>query len=181
MKKVVIAAFCIMVFGVCGLLAEAVFAMQPPFGQQVRYYGPAVSPAVTNDFNTSEPVAFGSAAFGGATFDAQVGLTDLLFTGNVYIAYSTASDPTKINIMNPDNSFTQYDLNTIVAQVLAGMPLPMVQPWRTNTMGNFNMSVIQTATANLPPDVYTVYMLLTPAGTFSSFYLWITYFVVTGF
>lgn len=144
----------------------------------MRYYEPSEIPKVTNDFLTSEPVAFGPAAFGGSTLVAQAALTNLLFVGDVYIAYVAASNPTILNILNPDNSFTPYDLADIAAQISLGIPPPMVQPWMANTTGGFNMTVLQTMTANLPPDVYTVYMLLAPPGTFASFYLWVTYFIV---
>jgi hypothetical protein len=62
MRKVIIAALFILILGVCGLFADTVFAMSPPVGQQVRYHEPSESPKVTNDFHTSEPVAFGPAA-----------------------------------------------------------------------------------------------------------------------
>jgi hypothetical protein len=181
MRKLIITGVFVLIFGISSLLAGTVFAMSPPIGQQVRYYELSESPKVTNDFSTSEPVAFGPAALGGNMLVAQVGLTQLLFLGDIYIAYVAASNPQILNILNPDNSFTPYDLAFIAGQISLGIPPPMVQPWRANTTGGFNVTVLQTATSNLPPDVYTVYMLLAPPGTFASFYLWVTYFLVPGF
>ncbi|MCP4694539.1 MAG: hypothetical protein GY859_41300, partial [Desulfobacterales bacterium] len=52
-------------------------------------------------------------------------------------------------------------------------------PYLSDFEGDIDQSLFGAfSTAGLPPGVYRVYVVATPAGDLSAFYLWETYFVL---
>jgi hypothetical protein len=136
-----------------------------PGGQPVYSYSAVISPVISETAASARPVGLGQVAVGGSTVDVSLGLAAT--AGPVDVYFGLQINGGDILILTSGGQFQS---------VTAG-----VVPLFAGSMGNFNQSLFGAINLSaLPPANYTFYMLVTPAGSFSSFYLYVTGFTIAG-
>jgi uncharacterized delta-60 repeat protein len=151
-----------------------------PTSKQSFFY-PAISTRVMNMYpSIAKPVGVGSVAHGGDSIDINIGLYQFSEMMDIYGAYSISTDPKTVNILNPNgSSFTSFTISEILNALLTGVPPVGFQAWKANAEGPIDINPLGTIpVSTLSSGTYTVYLLVTPAGSLSSYYLWITSFKV---
>lgn len=140
-------------------------------------YGAVASPVLNLDPLQAKPVGLGPAATGGLALIVQVGLDQFSEPVDIYGAFSLSMNPNIVNILKPGGKTFQA---LTVAQVLSafstGVPPAGIQPWLSGVTEPVNESLFNTPLFTLPEGTYTVYLLVTPVGDISTYYLWITNF-----
>jgi hypothetical protein len=148
-----------------------------PTDRQSWSYAPFESPVLNDDPSQARPVGVGSIATGGETLSVHVALEQFEGAADVYGAYINWNDPQTVHILNPNGvSLSTFTINQIINALATGNPPAAAQPWKSNTTGPIDEQLINTSIANIPSGTYTVYLLVTPTGSLSSYYLWITTF-----
>jgi hypothetical protein len=148
-----------------------------PTDRQSWSYAPFESPVLNDDPSRARPVGVGSVATGGETLSVHVALEQFEGPADVYGAYINWNDPQTVHILNPNGvSFSTFTINQIINTLATGNPPAGAQPWKSNTTGPIDEQLINTSIANIPSGIYTVYLLVTPTGSLSGYYLWITTF-----
>ncbi|MHA2219539.1 MAG: DUF4215 domain-containing protein [Candidatus Hodarchaeales archaeon] len=163
----------------CQIEAASSVAVVPTIKRSFFY--PAVSTRVMNMIpSIAKPVGVGSVAHGGDFLKINIGLFGFSGLIDIYGAYTISTDPQTVNILNPNgSSFTSFTISEIVNALLTGVPPVGFQPWKANAEGPIDINPLGTIPVSiLSSDTYTVYLLVTPAGILSSYYLWITSFVI---
>ncbi len=167
------------------LAASAAFApavcsssMAVPSGQHVfPSYGPMTLPVVNTDPARAMPIGLGSAATGGTTVTLQIGIGEFSGPVDIYVGiYAPAINPDYIYILMPDNVTLQHvPLNSLTPNGTLQLSSVTFSPWMANTSGNIDETVLRSmAVSSLPQGTYSLYLLVTPAGSLSSYYLWKT-------
>jgi hypothetical protein len=136
-----------------------------PGTQSVFSYQAVTSPLPSETAGSARPVGLGQVAVGGGTVDVSLGLaaTD----GPVDVYFGLQINGGDILILTSGGQF--QSVNAGVVPLFAG------------SMGSFNQSLFGAINVSaLPAATYTFYMLVTPAGSFANFYLYVTGFTVTG-
>lgn len=161
-------------------LSEAA-SMALPAAQQFFEYVSVAQPDANTDPANAKPVAIGPIADGtGAVFNLKVGTASfsapvdiyfLVYSSNSYIFYGSpvvnSSNPlANYFVLLPDKTFQSF---------LAGF-----RPWKQNVTAAVNEEIF----GNVPTfflaqgSSYTLYLFITPTGTFDTYYLWSTTFTV---
>ena len=138
-----------------------------PQGQQsFQHYSPIVSPVISADPSTAEPIALGSVAESGDTLSIHIALSEFSGPVDVYLALSAPDiDPHNIYILKSDNTFQ--------------LPSAVLEPWKGNTTGPIDEPLFgDIPTSLLPAGTYYLYLAVTPAFSLDTYYLWTTYFVI---
>jgi streptogramin lyase len=144
-------------------------AMQVPDGQTAfPPYVPAAAPVINSDPSQAKPIGVGSVASAGDTLSLQVGLPQFSGPVDVYFGiFAPSIDPNNVYLLKSDDTL----------QPLSGGLLP----WQSNISGNINDSLFgNIPISSLPPGTYTFYLVVAPAGSLNSFYLWSTSITVGG-
>ncbi|MFI5295932.1 MAG: DUF3443 domain-containing protein [Thermodesulfovibrionales bacterium] len=172
---------CLSLFLAAGAaFAPAVWSssMAVPSGQHVfPSYGPMTLPVVSTDPARAMPIGLGSAATGGTTVTLQIGIGEFSGPVDIYVGiYAPAINPDYIYILMPDNVTLQHvPLNSLTPNGTFQLSSVTFSPWMANTSGNFDEKVLRSmAVSSLPQGTYSLYLLVTPAGSLSSYYLWKT-------
>jgi Protein of unknown function (DUF1566) len=143
--------------------------MQVPADQMVLPpYAPVAGPFVSTDPYQAEPIGVGSVASGGDILSLQVGLPRFSGPVDVYFGiFAPSIAPNNVYLLKSDN--TLQALSTGFA------------PWQNNIFGNINNALLgNIPISSLPPGPYTFYLVVAPAGSLNSFYLWSTSITVGG-
>jgi hypothetical protein len=117
------------------------------------------------------PIGVGSVASGGDTISVQVGLGQFSGPVDIYFAYYAPSvDPQNIIILTSNYTFIPLSVLDPLHEGLT--------PWKINASSGVNESLASALgnipISSLPPGTYTAYLLVTPAGSLDSYYLWST-------
>jgi hypothetical protein len=137
-----------------------------PGTQSVFSYQAVTSPLISETAGSARPVGLGQVAVGGGTVDVSLGLAAT--EGPVDVYFGLQIDGGDILILTSGFQFQS---------ITAGPPVPFF----AGSMGDFNQSLFGAINVSaLPPATYTLYMMVTPAGSFANFYLYITGFTVAG-
>jgi hypothetical protein len=136
-----------------------------PGTQSVFSYQAVISPLISETAQSARPVGLGQVAVGGSTVDVGLGLAGTAGPVDVYFALQINGGD--LLILTSNGQFQS---------ITAG-----VVPFLAGSMGNFNQSLFGAIPVSaLPAATYTFYMLVTPAGSFANYYLYITGFTVAG-
>ena len=163
------------------LISSSVYAdiIPLPNSRQGFSYSPVETPVFSSDPAQAKPVGLGSVAIGGDTLSIQIGLNQFSGPVDIYGAFTVSADPLRVNVLNPNGtSFTSFTISDIMIALATGVPPAGAQPWRTNVTELINEDLFDMPVSSIPAGSYTVYLLVTPAGSLSSYYLWITSFVI---
>jgi len=153
-------------------ISYASLSIAVPAGQEsFPVLGPVASPIISMDPSQAMPIGLGPAASGGDTISVQVGLAPFSGPVDIYFGYYAPSiDPQNIYILTMNDTFIPLS----VSDPLHEGP----SPWKINVSGGVNESLASALgnipVASLPPGTYTAYLLVTPAGSLDSYYLWTT-------
>ncbi len=138
--------------------------MDIPAGQGSWTYGAEATPVLDDYPPYAKPLGVGTVAESGDTVSVAAQLE--VFSGpvDVYFAlYSPSIDPNNIYILQDDNTFQP------LAQGLV--------PWRKNVTGAISEKLFgDIPVSSLPSGTYSLGLLVTPAGSINTFYLWVTSF-----
>jgi hypothetical protein len=150
--------------------------MPVPTGQQsLPAYRAIPSPVISSVPSQAMPIGLGSAASGGPDIDVQIGTAS--FSGPVDIYFGYLAPP-----LDPQNIYALTSGNTFVPLSVTDPLHENPSPWIINTSSGVNASLTSSLgsipVSSLPVGTYTAYLLVTPAGTLDSFYLWTTTFDV---
>jgi probable HAF family extracellular repeat protein len=150
-----------------------------PTDKQSFTYIATSSPIFSNTPSQAKPIGVGSVAMGGNTLSIHIGLNQFSEPVDIYGAYILSNNPNNVHVLNPDG--TTFNIFTIseIINALSTETLPEgAFPWKANIMSPINEQLFNISSASVPTGVYIVYLLVTPAGSLSSYYLWITSFVI---
>ncbi|SPQ01121.1 hypothetical protein NBG4_430016 [Candidatus Sulfobium mesophilum] len=87
--------------------------------------------------------------------------------------------PATVNILKTDLTFQAFPIEEINEALSTGILHAGVQPWRANTTDPIDESLFGAVPmTSLPDGTYSFYMLVTPAGSLNTYYLWSTFFSV---
>jgi hypothetical protein len=151
-----------------------------PTGQQTFSHPLTASPAFISSPALAQPIAVGPFSEGGDTLNIQVGLNQFTEAVNMYGAYTVSTNPTTIYVLDSDLSFRAYSIDTI-AQALVSGTLPFgVEPLRENITSLFYETFFTMPITDIAPGIYNLYLLLTPADSIQTYYLWKTTLENTG-
>jgi hypothetical protein len=155
-------------------------AIPVPTGQQTYSHPLTATPAFISNPALAQPIAVGPFSEGGDTLSIQIGLNQFTEAVNMYGAYTVSTNPTTAYVLNSDLSFRAYSINTI-AQALVSGTLPVgVEPLRENITSLFYETFFTMSITDIVPGIYNLYLLLTPADSIQTYYLWKTTLTNTG-
>lgn len=160
------------------VIASEIMAV-PTQQQTFPTYSPIASPVFSTDPAQANPISVGSVAEGENAFSVHIGLNQFPSSVDIYGAYISSTDPTTINVLNPDNaSFSFFTVNDIINALSTGIAPAGSQPWKANTTGPVGVHLFDIIISTLPSGTYNAYLLVTPAGNLLIYYLWETFFVI---
>jgi len=147
------------------MVGTIIVTLPLPTSQQVFPPFSAVSPSLNAVASQEEPIGIGFVATGGNTFRIQIGLDQASGLMDVYFAVSGPA-------LGP-NIFLLTSSGTL-QPISAGLV-----PWMSGLTGPVDMTLLpDTPTSILAPGTYTFYLAVTPHGSITSFYVWITSFTI---
>ncbi len=155
------------IHGFTGTVTVNAPTMPLPTSQQVFVIGPPISAPVFSAIAAqAEPIGIGPVANGGNPLDILIGLDQFQTPVDVYFALAApAIDPVNIYILTPTG------FQTLTAAGLV--------PWIPGTLGNAAVGLFGSIpTSLLPKGTYTLFLVITPAGSTSTYYLWSTSFAI---
>lgn len=123
-------------------------------------YDPTASPT----FGTSaRPVGVGTVSGTGSIVDLRVGFSPFSAPVDIYLAlYAPMFDSSNYYIVTPGSALQAFSRVGLI-------------PWRTGVTGPIDESLFgPMASSGLPAGKYYIYVLVTPSGTLSPYYLWQT-------
>ena len=135
-----------------------------PTNGQSFTYSSATSPVLSEDPSQAEPIGLGTVAIGGSILSITVETYQFSDPVDIYFGlYSPEIDPDNIYLLTSGGAF----------QKLSEGPAP----WKANITGPVDESLFSDIqTSSLPIGTYYLYLLVTPTGNLSNYYLWITSF-----
>ena len=141
-------------------------AIPVPTDYQSFTYSSATSPVLSSDTSQAKPVGLGTVAAGGDTLSITVNTYQFSGPVDIYFGlYSPEIDPDNIYLLTSVGIFQKSSES--------------VAPWKANITGPINESLFgDIQTSSLPIGTYYLYLLVTPTGNLSNYYLWITNFSV---
>lgn len=139
------------------LIGTGTSKMPVPAAQEGFIYGAVSAPLINTAPSQARPFGIGDIHTG--TLSLRVGFT--AFTGpvDIYLAIYAPSVSSEVWMIKPD-----LNLQPLSAGLAA---------WWTNTSGPVNEALNGDIALNLlPAGTYTLYTLVTPAGSLETYYLW---------
>jgi hypothetical protein len=122
-------------------------------------------------------VGVGSVATGGNLLSIQIGLNPFSGPVDIYGAFRVSTDLDHLNVLNPDGStFTSFTLSEILNALATGTPPAGALPWQSNVICSINEHLFDIPVSSIPQGLYTIFLLVTPAGSLDNYYLWTTSF-----
>ncbi len=94
------------------------------------------------------------------------------------MGYRTSAAPDKISVIKSDYTVQEFNVSDIDNAVFDGAPVPSgFEAWKTGVTGPVNEIVLNSLSiTDIAAGQYSAYVLVTPAGDFSHYYLWQTDF-----
>lgn len=147
-----------------------------PFGSTFVYtYSPVLDPElhVSPPFMKPVGVSIGSLFRVSVASNGWSGLVD------IYGAYTVSTDPGAVYILNPNgSSFTRVTMQDVLNTLNTGNLPQGVGAWKEGIVSSVFSNLVNAPIANIPSGTYTAYFMVTAANTFSTYYLWVTTFVI---
>ncbi|MGE5300514.1 MAG: DUF3443 domain-containing protein [Acidobacteriota bacterium] len=139
-----------------------------PTGQQnFSAYGPIASPVISAEPLQAMPIGLGSVASGGDTMSIQVGIATFSGPVDIYFGFLAPS-------MDPQNIYLLTSNDTLMPLSVSDPLRVKPVPWIINASGGANELFGNIPVSSLPAGRYTFFLLVTPAGSLGSYYLWTT-------
>jgi hypothetical protein len=136
----------------------------PAGAQAFPAYAGIASPVTDLDPAVMEPVAVGEVANGGATLDLSVNTGIFAGPVDMYLALFVPAISPDIFLVTPTG--------------LQPLSTAGLVPWQTSVMGIDTSLFGSVSTAQLRAATYNLFLVVTPAGSISTFYFWQTSFVL---
>lgn len=153
--------------------------MPLPVNRETFFCPPTDGPVRIAIPAAARPVGVGPVAGGGSVLEVQFSMDQVSGPVDIYAAYVLSTEPAIVNILNPDLSFQQLSPDAVINALSTGIRPAGVVPWQSNTTGPLSQPLLgPVPISGFSPGTYSLYLLVTPAGDFGSYYLWTTYFVV---
>jgi hypothetical protein len=151
-----------------------------PTGKNSFVHAPIAFPAFNINPLNAKPIGLGSVAKGGDYLGINIGLYRFAGLVDIYGAFIVSANPQTVNVLDPSgSSFSSFTIGEIANALSTGVLPAGAQPWKASTTGPIDESLFGTISiSTLPSGTYTAYLLVTPAGSLSSYYLWMTTFVI---
>jgi streptogramin lyase len=164
-------------FNIFMLSSDAKAAGMPiPAGPQTILFDEVVSPVIGADPATTKPFGVGSLAQGGSTANFRISLPAFNSPVDIYGGFTMSADTANIYLLDSAGSFKPFNMNQIVQDFSMGIVTPGVEKWKTAEAGAIDYSLGDIQISDLTPGIYTVYIVVTPAGSLNNHYLWVTSF-----
>jgi len=167
MKKHALVLILVMFISVC-YASGLTQAMPLPAGQNTfDMYSWLASPEKNSEPSQAKPIGVGPVATDGDTLSMTIQLDQLSSPADIYLGiYSAAIHPSEIFLFTKAGSLVALSSSGLV-------------PWKTSYTGDLDAQPFpDTPVSAIPIGVYYVYLMVTPAGNLSDYYLWSTVFVV---
>lgn len=149
----------------------------PTDKESYQYYATS-SPVSCSDPSMSKPVSFGSVTSGGDLLSVKVWLNQFSGPVDIYYAFTAITDPEHINVLNQDGkTFKLFSTSKIKDSLSAGITLG-IKPWKANITSPINEHLFDMLVSDIPSGRYVVYLMVTPAGSVGSYYLWKISFLI---
>ncbi len=144
-------------------LGTPVFALPVPSAQETFSYHPAEVPYKNPDPSLCKPFAIGASYFSDG-ITPQVGLPPFGGDVDVYLGVQMPDSPEILLVGADDATITPLSAGII--------------PWREDvSFQNLDVGLFGTIPpGSLTPGTYRLYLMVTPADSMDSFYLWQSYF-----
>lgn len=140
--------------------------MSMPRAQEMFSYGPMQSPVVGADPTFSRPLGVGTVAMGGnmlsihATTGQFAGPMDIYF-----MLYAPSVDPLNVYVMHQDGTVGPASMGMV--------------PWQRGVTAVDQSIVDNMPTSMIPQGTYTIGLMAVPSGgVMSTYYLWMTNFMI---
>ncbi|MBI5589251.1 MAG: PQQ-dependent sugar dehydrogenase [Deltaproteobacteria bacterium] len=148
------------------LMSDALGVMPLPTGTRAFSYPAETLPTVSIDPALAKPIATGLDAFGGPALNLRIALPQLGGSADIYFGvYAPYIDTSQLYLLTADNR---------LAPLSSG-----VVRWKEKTTGPMDELPFGTIPISaLQSGPYYLYLLVTPAGDLSNYYLWTTSFSV---
>ena len=139
-----------------------------PAGQEsFPAYGPIASPVISAAPLQAMPIGLGSVASGGDTMSIRLGIAHFSLPVDIYFGLLAPS-------IDPKNIYLLTSNDTLMPLPVSGPLRVKPVPWIINASGGINELLGNIPVASLPAGTYTFFLLVTPAGSIDSYYLWAT-------
>lgn len=126
----------------------------------------------------AKPVGVGPAADGGTLVSIGVSLPPFSGPVDIYSAYAHPSSPDHIFNLQDTLEFTPFDVDVVNRALTTGVIPPGAVPWLAGVAGPVEENPLTFSVSLAPPGLYTLYLLVAPAGSLQVFYLWETQFTI---
>jgi len=171
------------------LIPDPIIVKMPvPDSQHSWEFLSTPSPIANSKPSIAFPIGVGSLAYGGDTFNIQIGLGQ--FTGPVDIYFGLAApaiDSKNVYFLRSDDSLQSFSVEDLRKRKIKKLEkilsnLHGIQPWKKNTIGNISMSLTGNIKASdLPSGQYDIILIASKAGDTNFFYEWKTSAKITNY
>ena len=136
-----------------------------PLKEDVFVYPSVVLPVKDSDPASANPVGVGAVDFGGDTVRVRVALKAFSEPVDIYFGIYAPALDTYVYLLSSENELVKLSQS--------------VEPWREGVVEDTNAQPFgEIPISLLPEGIYTLYLLVTPAGRLNTYYLWQTSFEV---
>ncbi len=147
-------------------------AMPVPTGHEGFVYFPVMEPHMSFVPDQAAPLALADPS-ASTIFQVYFGLGPFSARVDIYNAFSLSTDPNTIYIMNPDGgTFNTFTRDAISQALSTGQRPEGLVPWRSNTLGDIKLKLMEMERSQLPNASITVYTVVFPAGSLNTYYMW---------
>lgn len=160
----VMAVMGVLLLGLCWNAQAQV--MPVPAAQQSFDYPPVADPEVAADPAAARPIGVGPVAAGGDTIRLRGSLAAFSAPVDLYVGImASAIDPKHLYLVTPDGQLTVFGTELVA--------------WKSGVAHAVDQFLFgEISVSALPPGQYHCYLMATPVGSLSAYYLWHTFFVV---
>lgn len=153
--------------GMTGTITVNASTLPLPGSQQSFSYAPISSAVLSTDPSQAKPVGVGDIASNGVDLELAVRTATLSGPADIYLAIAAPALDSDIYLIDKNYFLKKFSEVGLV-------------PWKEDvTVVNEQLfGEINVTTAGLPKTTYYLYLVITPANSVGTYYLWITYFMV---
>lgn len=153
--------------GMTGTITVNASTLPLPGSQQSFSYAPISSAVLSTDPSQAKPIGVGDIASNGVDLELAVRTATLSGPADIYFAIAAPAVDPDIYLLDSNYALKKFSEVGLV-------------PWKEDvTVVNEQLfGQINVTTAGLPKTTYYLYLVITPANSVGTYYLWITYFMV---
>lgn len=134
--------------------------MSLPTSQGLSMYTAIAEPVKSSTVTDAKPVAFGSVAASGDSFDLKIGMYPFAAPVDIYFGIALALYPENIYLLTEDNRFQPLSSGVV--------------PWKSGTTAPFDEVLFSINKSAIPRGTYIFYLLVTPEGRLDPAFLWVS-------